>query len=324
MSTRESGGLLHFSGILATLCGLVSNREQGARTMPRRGDVGVTIGVAGVGDVDPATSKELLDDYINSPEVGGKVTFLFEVTEETLTDAMEDITNYAYSGDYDFIVITTTDSLGNKKIKELADSSQKTSKNSDPDTRFLQMLEASPNPVFFCLYDEKDELGVQQAEKAAELGIPVHDFTDGLVELDFQVAEGGGAAEEEVEEPEEEVATVDEDQEQGEDEEDMTTVNEVLDRLATGLEEIAGDIRVHLEGANGTAPEVDEDEVEPEEEEEPAPRTRRTATKAAAAKKAPAKKAGASKRGRPRLPRDPETGEIIRDEAPPRRTAAKK
>jgi hypothetical protein len=292
--------------------------------MPRRGDVGVTIGVAGVGDVDPTTSKELLDDYINSPEVGGKVTFLFEVTEETLTDAMEDVTNYAYSGDYDFHVITTTDSLGNKKIKELADASQKTSKNSDPDTRFLQMLEASPNPVFFCLYDEKDELCVQQAEKAAAAGIPVHDFTDGLVELDFQVAEEGDAAEEEVEEPEEdEASTVDEDQEQGEEEEDMTTFNEVLDRLATGLEEIAGDIRVHLEGANGVAPEVDEDEVEePEEEEEPAPRTRRTATKAAA-KKAPAKKAGGSRRGRPRLPRDAE-GNIVRDEAPARRTATKK
>lgn len=170
--------------------------------------VSKTIAVLGGGTLDEKALNALLDDALEGVD---EVTFVFPVTDEHFTEAIEGV--LVYSGDVSptipYIAVTNASTNKDEDLSQVASEADQAKKNENVAEEILSILRDSGNGVIYAFNDPDDEnspqaellMDVMEAFLDEDENNAAYDLCDGMDKIDLGDGEEPGPVEEPEEEP---------------------------------------------------------------------------------------------------------------------------
>lgn len=155
----------------------------------------ITIGVFGLGEVEPKTLVPLLEDYIGKADV----TFIIPATADHYTASVGAVCDWLDEENLPYDVVTDASSAKARSLRGVIKNAENEHKGSDVGTSIVNLLKDADDGRLLVFWDgelgDEDGGAYDAVEYADEQDIPAFDICDGLAPIDLDADADDGQSE---------------------------------------------------------------------------------------------------------------------------------
>lgn len=151
----------------------------------------ITIGVFGLGEVEPKTLVPLLEDYVGKADV----QFIIPATSDHFTASVGAVCDWLDEENLPYDVVTDASSAKARSLRGVIKNAENEHKGSDVGTSIVNLLKDADDGRLLMFWDgelgNEDGGAYDAVEYADEQDIPAFDICDGLAPIDLDASDDG-------------------------------------------------------------------------------------------------------------------------------------